>query len=82
MLTPLGERRIPLLGHGKSVKVKDVDTLPSWVRFPLIQAARGSRGNTMTVGFLATADASLNNTRIPLCSGGGFVTVQQVRDFD
>jgi hypothetical protein len=75
-----GKERFLTLGNGRSIRVMDAHTVTGFHRIPLLRAAHGF-GNVMTLAQILAADASLNNVRVPLASGGSFVTVAQIRDF-
>lgn len=77
-----GEERIPLLTKGgPTIRVRDVATASGLHVVPLLRAAPGGTGNSMTVAEILAAGAELDDVRIPLVSGGSFVTVGEVRDF-
>jgi hypothetical protein len=74
-----GEERLVILGGGTAVKVKDAGEGDQTRRV----ATMGSPevGNSITLAQIESADASLNAVRLPLVSGGLFLTVGDVRDF-
>lgn len=79
-----GEERMPLLGGGTSVAIKNIRAAgKTGRRVPLIEGHKGAgtHGNWMTLAQIAAASSALDKVRIPLVSGGAFVTVKQVRDF-
>lgn len=73
-----GYELVPLLSGGLTMRVRDIPVAPLSKRFPLVRAGRSGLSCTAhdIVNILADTD------RLPLASGGGSVSVLEIKAFD
>lgn len=77
-----GEERMPLLTRGgKVMALREVKDASGLHKVPLIGAVPGGTGNAISIDQIKNAPSTYDNFRIPLVSGGAFVTVSQVRNY-